>query len=153
MLSRWTLSTAFLFLSLSACGGGGSSADAGAEAPPTTCTPTAALQTVASAAGSFNVSACAMDTPARGENAFTFLITDAATGAAVDGLTVAVQPWMPDMGHGSPATPTVTAPATGLYDVTNCVFTMGGVWQLRTTLSGGSLDSASDSAVVQFTID
>ena len=142
-----------LVIGLVGCGAAASQApvDGGTSAPDT-CTAATALQTVASAAGTYSVSACAAD-PVRGINAFTFLVTDASTSAPVDGLTIAVQPWMPDMGHGSPATPTVTALGDGLYQVADVVFTMGGLWQLRTTLSGGTQDSASDNAIVQFTID
>ena len=126
-------------------------ADGGIFAPAT-CAPASALQTVTSASGNCTVSGCSNQTPARGENAFTLLIAD-SNGQPMDGLTVGVQPWMPDMGHGSSVNPTITAVDGGLYQVTNCVFTMGGVWQLRTTLSSATGDAASDDAVLTFTID
>ena len=144
-----------LVLGLSACGGAADSGDGGvADAGiPTACPASDATQSVASAAGTYTVDACASPAPpVRGENAFAFAITTAA-GAPATGLTVSVQPWMPDMGHGSPTTPTVTDLGNGVYQVTNVVFQMGGLWQLRTTLTGSSESSASDSAIVQFTID
>jgi hypothetical protein len=144
------LLSTFAFACALACGGASSPVADGGTELPSTCTPGTALQTVTSSAGTYSVSACASATPVRGTNAFLFLVTDVSTGMALEGATVAVQPWMPDMGHGSPATPTVTAGTGGLYEVTNCVFQMGGLWQLRTTIAGSG---ASDSAVVAFTID
>ncbi len=66
-------------------------------------------------------------------------------GAPQDGLTLGVQPWMPYMNHGSPGngTATVTPSGTGQYQVSNVVFQMAGEWQLRTTVSAPTPDSAN----------
>ena len=138
-----------LLAGLLACGeGAGGALDAG----PLTdgggeCTPALALQTVTSSGGAYRVSVCSTAEPARGIDTFTLFVADATTGAAVPGLTVTVLPWMPVMGHGSVST-TVTELGQGLYAVANCVFTMGGIWQLRITLT----QTPSDSATPQFTI-
>jgi hypothetical protein len=59
-----------------------------------------------------------------------------AGGAPVTGLELGVQPWMPEMRHGSPVTPDVSESGSGVYDVSNVDFTMVGAWQLRLTISG-----------------
>src|SRR5262249_39995572 len=81
------------------CGGGANSADAGLSFAAT---PT---QTVPSQSGALTVAvhAQAGHTPARGINAFRFVITD-SHGAPVDHLQVTVLPFMPFMGHGSSVT-------------------------------------------------
>ena len=147
-----SLSAAFAFAVLGACGG--SEAGGAGDGGPSSCTASEALETTPSKSGDYTVYVCDSAAPARGFNTFTYLVVD-KSGAPVDGLTLSVQPWMPDMGHGSPGNPQVTPGADGLYQVSNVVFTMPGVWQLRTTVSAPHPGTApaSDSANPQFNID
>ena len=70
--------------------------------------------------------------------------------APQSGLSLTVQPWMPYMGHGSPATRRRWLRAgKGQYQVANVVFQMAGAWQLRTTISAPTPDNADP----QFNID
>ena len=142
--SGFTLSF-LLFGVLSACGAGEAEPDAGSVV---SCTKSQALQTLTSQTGAYTFYVCDAATPARGFNTFSYLVVD-KSGSPVDGLTFTVEPWMPDMNHGSPGTPAVAAYGDGLYQVSNVVFTMAGLWQLRTAVSAPT----SDSANPQFNID
>ena len=84
----------------------------------------------------------------RGSNELRYVITDVATGAPLDGLGVAVVPFMPAMGHGASIVPTVTAEGQGEYLVTDVVLIMPGDWQLRTTISGPVTDTATVTVAV-----
>ena len=120
------------------CGGAADSAgDAGLTFAATP------IQTVRSDSGALDVAvhAQAGRTPARGINAFRFVITD-SKGAPVDGLQVTVSPLMPYMGHGSSVTPTVNAAGGGAYDITNVVFPMAGRWDLNSNFTGPVTDAA-----------
>jgi YtkA-like len=83
-------------------------------------------------------------TPARGENAFRYVVAD-SSGAPVDGVQLTVAPWMPDMGHGSSVTPLVTAAGAGAYVVTDVYFAMPGRWDLVSTFAGPVSDAAKPS--------
>lgn len=89
----------------------------------------------------------APDPVARGNDEFRYVITDAG-GAPVDGLSLAVTPWMPAMGHGASTTPAVTAEGQGKYLVSNVVLVMAGDWQLRTQVTG----LVTDSFTVMFSV-
>lgn len=133
---------AMLAFVLAACGGSSGGADAG----PTF--PAQPFMTVASDSGQLSIALRSdPQPPARGTNAFRLTVTD-SSGAAVDGVDVAVQPWMPDMGHGSSTNPTVMAMGQGMYDVSGCSMPMAGTWQLRITFSG----KLSDHATAQFQV-
>jgi hypothetical protein len=80
------------------------------------------------------------DPPTVGTNSFELTITRTADGSTVDGLTVAVVPYMPSMGHGTSAPPTVIAEGGGKYLVSNVYLFMPGVWELKTTISGAVND-------------
>ena len=82
--------------------------------------------------------------PGRGLDAFRLTVTDAA-GQRLTGLSIQVQPWMPNMGHGSSVTPSVTEVGAGSYDLGDVYLAMPGTWQLRITLSDGQADSATPS--------
>jgi hypothetical protein len=79
------------------------------------------------------------DPLARNCFAFEYVVTD-SSGNPVDGLTLQVQPWMVEMGHGSPLTPTVVAKGQGVYVLTNVDLYMPGDWLLQTTVKGSVLD-------------
>jgi hypothetical protein len=74
--------------------------------------------------------------PVRGSNSAELTITNASDGTPVDGLVLAVRPWMPAMNHGTSAEPSVAAEGEGKYLVTNLYLYMPGLWELRATLSG-----------------
>ena len=89
------------------------------------------------------------DGPARGSNRFELLIESTRDGSPIDGLTLAMVPFMPAMGHGSSTVPTVRAIGEGRYEADDVVLPMPGVWELRTTISGAE----SDYAVPRVEID
>ena len=84
----------------------------------------------------------------RGTNALELHITN-ASGAAVDGLSLNVVPWMPAMGHGASVKPSVHGEGQGVYLVENLELFMPGLWQLQTTFSNGVSDHAAPSFEVQ----
>jgi hypothetical protein len=55
---------------------------------------------------------------------------------------------MPLMGHGSSVTPLVKETGGGVYEVSDVVLFMPGLWELRTTLTG----EVSDHVAPQFEI-
>ena len=79
--------------------------------------------------------------PAVGNDDVQLAITD-ASGAPLDGLTVAVKPFMPAHGHGTSQT-TVMAQGGGKYLVTDVYLYMSGVWQMQITVSGPVSDYAA----------
>jgi hypothetical protein len=81
--------------------------------------------------------------PVRGTNSLELTITDAATGKPRDDLSLAVEPWMPAMNHGSSAIPMVTAEGDGKYLVTAVYLFMPGHWEMRTSFSGAMTDHAA----------
>lgn len=87
--------------------------------------------------------------PAVGTDDVQFTITKASDGTPVDGLTLVVEPWMPSMGHGTSAAPTVTPQGDGVYLVSNVYLFMQGVWALRTTISGPMSDDAAPQLQIQ----
>lgn len=105
--------------------------------------PETALTTVKGTSGLVNVAIrSSPQPPVRGLSNFQFTVTD-ASGTPVDGLQIAVEPWMPQMGHGSSITPTVTDVGGGVYQVTQVYLFMAGLWQLRTTITGAMSDSVA----------
>lgn len=100
--------------------------------------------TAVSASGKHRVEVLSSMTPLRrGVQAFQVRITDAASGKPVSGVTLAVQPWMPAMGHGISEVPRVTARDPGTFEVSDTDLFMPGVWELRFTLKGTMEDSAT----------
>lgn len=80
--------------------------------------------------------------PARGTIAVGLAMTD-GSGAPIDGLDVAVRPWMPSMGHGTPTTPIVRPEGSGRYLVTDVNLFMAGRWELDVTIAGTRDDHAA----------
>lgn len=75
----------------------------------------------------------------RGDNDWTVSITDGVSASA-GGLTIAVDPRMPDHGHGTPVIAGVTETATaGTYEVTPINLWMPGYWEITMTLSDGGI--------------
>ena len=84
----------------------------------------------------------APDPPIRGSDTIDLSITD-GSGAPVDGLQIAAQPWMPAHGHGTSVTPTLAAQGGGRYQLQNVYLYMAGTWELRLTFSGPESDTAT----------
>lgn len=82
--------------------------------------------------------------PSRGLLSVEYRI-HAPGGAPLDGLDLAVVPYMPAMGHGASTKPTVTAEGAGRYVITNVELFMPGAWELRTQITGSVEDSAAPS--------
>lgn len=81
-------------------------------------------------------------------------VTD-ANGQAMAG-DLAVEPYMPDHGHGPTIPPVVTFDSSALtYTVTPLVLFMPGVWRIKLTAYAGAADAGSplDSAMFFFCID
>lgn len=87
--------------------------------------------------------------PQKGDNTWLVRVADAG-GAAVDGATVAVNPTMPDHGHGTPIKVVVTPMGGGQYQLTPLNLFMSGLWRIEiniTTMKG------ADQAAFQFCIE
>lgn len=70
-------------------------------------------------------------------------ITDASTGAPVDGLDISVATWMPVMRHScSPVPVKVVAMGQGSYLLTQVTASMKGACQFKLTFSGSMSDKA-----------
>jgi hypothetical protein len=81
--------------------------------------------------------------PSRGNDTWKISIATAA-GQQLAGLNnVGVLPFMPDHGHGTSVSPTITANQDGTYTVTPLYLFMPGVWQItfQATPPGGSADT------------
>ena len=92
--------------------------------------------------------------PARGVNRVKLEVSDTATGALADGLSVAIVPWMPAMGHGTSEVPTVLEQGSGIYIASNVNFFMPASWQLRMAFSTNEDGSTgvTDSAYPTFDV-
>jgi hypothetical protein len=103
------------------------------------------LVTLPSASGALRVAVrSSPQPPSRGLSLFELTLTD-DSGAPAAGLVLAVQPWMPAMGHGTSVVPEVAETAPGVYEVSNVVLAMPGTWQLRTSVSGSQADTFAPS--------
>ena len=96
---------------------------------------------VTSDGGKLSVALYSSPDPIARVSSVKLVVTDAASGAPVDGLAVSIEPWMPAMGHGASTEPTITVSGGGVYLATNVLMVMPGEWQLRTTFSGAVNDT------------
>ncbi|HEY2409053.1 MAG TPA: FixH family protein [Polyangiaceae bacterium] len=87
--------------------------------------------------------------PVRGSSSVELRLFAIDSGEPVDALTLSVVPFMPAMGHGSPDTPSVSFAQDGRYVLDNVVLPMPGVWELRTSISGPTVDYVAPSFDVQ----
>lgn len=71
------------------------------------------------------------------------LVVTSADGEPMDGLDLAVQPWMPQMGHGASTKPMIEAKGGGHYVVSDVALFMPGSWELRTSIAGPMNDRAT----------
>jgi plastocyanin len=74
-----------------------------------------------------------------GINELDFIVHD-IEHRDVEGATVTVTPWMPEMGHGAFSATEVAEKGGGLYSVSNVVLIMGGHWELQVDIKKGDLE-------------
>ena len=86
--------------------------------------------------------------PATNENTWTVQVLD-ASNQPVSGATVALQPFMPTMGHGSSQTPQVAASGNS-YTISNIDLFMPGLWSMTLTATSGN---QSDSGIFYFCVN
>jgi hypothetical protein len=129
---------------LFACGSSSSAADAGdvvncqTDARVSTYAPNMSVKSSAGAM-TFALVQSSPSPPARGNDTWTIHVTD-ASGQPLPNLSLSVQTFMPDHGHGAPVVAAITANGGGDYTVTPLDFFMPGVWRIRFT-SAGSADT------------
>jgi hypothetical protein len=95
--------------------------------------------TLGSDSGQLQIAVRTSPQPAvKGVNAVQYVVTDALTGAPIDGLDVVAVPWMPAHGHGTTAKTTVEPQGDGVYQITDVYLYMDGTWELRSSLTAGT---------------
>ena len=87
--------------------------------------------------------------PTTGLESVELVVTNPASSAPVNGLSIAMTPWMPAHGHGTSATPILESKGSGHYVFTNVSLFMPGEWQLRTQFSGSVTDTCEPIVDVQ----
>ena len=131
------LAPAALALAMTACDG----APALPEVPASF--PAVALATVDSAAGALHIELRSAPEPlVRGQNVGQIRVTD-GSGQPVDGLTLALLPWMPSHGHGTSVQPAISPAGAGVFIANPLYLFMAGQWELRMTFEGGVHDTAT----------
>jgi len=85
--------------------------------------------------------------PVVGSNMVMLTIRDASSGAAVEGATVKVVPWMSMHGHGSPKETQVKEKGNGVYEVDDLYYSMEGPWDLLITIQKGNIEDAGSVAI------
>lgn len=96
--------------------------------------------------GSFKVAIASADPapPVRGDNTWRLVVTNADGSPLAEGATISLSGEMPDHGHRSPSSPTVTKEGDGSYTVSPIDLFMPGVWDVLVTIrSGASEDVAA----------
>lgn len=158
---RLVFASLFTLLAAAACGGGNDTAPSSSSGTmvPTTSAACAAdtrkdvyVAGLAKAAGTMSVKLMSASPapPSTGVNTFSLQVVDAA-GAALDGATITVTPWMPDHAHGSSVKAGVVPAGGGMYTVSNVYLVMAGLWQVTVTVEQATGDAAS--AVFDFCLD
>ena len=74
-----------------------------------------------------------------GINTLDFIVHD-MDHRDIEGATLKVTPWMPEMGHGAFTDTEVIEKGGGLYSVGNIVMIMGGHWEIRIDIKKGDLE-------------
>lgn len=140
----WLPPAAFATVLL-ACSGGSSGGSA-TQSPYSG----APVATAASKSGALSVAVrLSQQPPYAGDLDAELTITETSGNTPVDGLTLAVVPWMPQMKHGTSVKPTSTAEGGGKYLVSGLYLFMPGIWELQTTLTGAKTDSVDPQFNVQ----
>jgi FtsP/CotA-like multicopper oxidase with cupredoxin domain len=85
---------------------------------------------------------------ATGINKLDLIVHDKDHGD-IEGATVTVTPWMPEMGHGAFSGTEVVEKGGGLYRVGNIIMIMGGHWEIRVDIKKGDLE---DRVVFDFPV-
>ena len=80
--------------------------------------------------------------PVKGPADVQLTVSDAETGAPIDGLAIRVTPWMEAHGHGS-ATVDAKATGEGRYVAEGALFSMAGPWELKLEISGAITETAT----------
>ena len=75
--------------------------------------------------------------PVTGKFTLHLGLTEASGGAAVEGATLTLVPYMPEMGHGISGDPDVTETGGGGYDA-KWVWPMAGEWEVTTTVEAAA---------------
>jgi hypothetical protein len=115
-------------LSLAGCGAGG---DAGSEGD-------FGARTVPGHFGALEFEAEPLSPPAEGPNAFRVAVRVIASGEPFASAAFTASGVMPSMGHEAPEV-IASEPAAGLYDITDLVFAMPGLWEVRCRAEQGSV--------------
>ena len=120
---------------LVACGGAPPPPDVPATFPAT------AIAQVTSDSGALHIELRSAPEPlVRGQNVGQITVTD-GSGQPVDGLSLAVMPWMPLDGHGTSA-PAISTTDPGVFIANPLYLFMAGQWQLFMTFDGEIHDTA-----------
>jgi hypothetical protein len=132
----------FVFLTLAGgCGPGGDEGSILLSGPPSFADAGPPAVTVATASGELRVGIrWSPASPIKGSDAVELTVLD-PSGTPVDGMSVAVVPWMPAHGHGTVA-PVVTKTAPASFVANPIYLYMSGEWQLRMTFTGAFDDAA-----------
>jgi hypothetical protein len=146
-VSLWMLpATAVVFL-VASCGSNSSNPDGGViscqdDARVATYRPNLTVSSV-SRAMSFTLVQANPAPPAVGTNTWTLQVAD-SSGRVIPNLSLSVDPFMPDHGHGTSVRASVTPNPDGSYTVAPLYFFMPGVWRITfsTTPDAGQTDSA-----------
>lgn len=77
--------------------------------------------------------------PRVGDNTVFLSLSD-PDGVAITGASIEVEPWMPHHGHGTEAVPVAEELGDGDYKVGNVVYTMSGMWELRTEVQAPDVE-------------
>lgn len=75
--------------------------------------------------------------PVTGKFTLHLGITEASGGAPVEGATLTLVPYMPEMGHGISGDPDVTDAGGGAYDA-KWVWPMAGEWEVTMTVDAAA---------------
>src|SRR5262245_50240936 len=115
-----------------------------ASTPSTRSFPDAPLATITSEQNQLvvEVRTAPEQPPERGVATVQLVVKNGA-GALQEGLAIDMQPWMPSMGHGAAARPTLSVDGPGTYVLDNVQLYMAGRWELRTSFSGSVTDRAT----------
>jgi len=159
-VTRWLLAAlalAVVTVPTAACGAsgggsGGGEADSLCDTDPRAMAYVAGLsQTATGAALKVSFVDAMPAPPALNLNTWTVKLTD-ENGDPVSGATIAVKPFMPDMGHGASIVPQVMPMTTeGMYQITQLDLFMPGIWTNTFTITTASEPVAT--LVFTFCID
>lgn len=151
MRRRHVIEATLALLALGLATGCSSSTASSASSSNDPSFPAAPLATVTSRDGKLTLAAYTApgQPPPRGMISAKVVVTDATSGKPVEGLTFAIEPLMPAMGHGTPVVPRTTPKGGGAYLVEDLKLFMAGRWDLHMDITGAVTDAALVSVDVQ----